>query len=39
MARREDGKDLLALWQAAVAGGEDPLRQLVEVMVQGALEA
>ena len=30
---------MLALWQAAVAGGEDPLRHLVEVLVQGALEA
>ena len=25
MARRDDGKELLALWQEAVAGGEDPL--------------
>ncbi len=39
MARRDDGKELLALWQEAVAGGEDPLRRLVQVVVQGALEA
>lgn len=39
MARRDDGKDLLALWQESSGDGEDPLRRLAEVLVQRLLEA
>jgi len=38
MARRDDGKGLLALWQEAVKDGEDPLRGLLRHMLQGLLE-
>jgi putative transposase len=38
MARRDDGKGLLALWQEAVKDGEDPLRGLLQHMLQGLLE-
>jgi len=38
MAHRDDGKGLPALWQEAVRDGEDPLRGLVQHMLQGLLE-
>ena len=38
MARGGDGKGLLALWQEAVRDGEDPLRGLLQHMLQGLLE-
>ena len=38
MARRSDGKDLLALWQEAIEETDDPLRALVEQMLQRLLE-
>jgi len=38
MARRDDGKGLLAGWQEAVGEGEDPLRGLVEQVLQWVLE-
>ena len=38
MARGDDGKGLLALWQEAVRDGEDPLRGLLQHMLQGLLE-
>lgn len=38
MARREDGRDLLALWQEAIGEADDPLRRLAEVMLQRLLE-
>ena len=39
MTRGDDGKDLLAVWQEAAGDGQDPLQRLVEVMLQGVLEA
>ncbi len=30
MARRNDGKDVLALWQEAIEEGDDPVRALDE---------
>ena len=39
MTRRDDGKDLLALWQEACGEGEDPFRRLAEVLLQRLLEA
>jgi transposase-like protein len=39
MARGNDGKELLALWQEALEDGDDPLRRLVETVLQDALEA
>lgn len=39
MTRRDDGKDLLALWQESSGDGEDPLRRLAEVLLQRLLEA
>ena len=38
MARRDDGKGLLALWQEAIGEGEDPLRGLVEQVLEWVLE-
>ena len=39
MARRDDGKDLLALWQEAVEEDGDVLRRLVEHVLNEVLEA
>jgi transposase-like protein len=39
MARRDDGKDLLALWQDAVEEDGDILRRLVEHVLNEVLEA
>jgi putative transposase len=38
MARRDDGRALLALWQEAVGEGEDPLRGLLQQALQCVLE-
>ena len=38
MARREDGSSVVALWQEAVGGGEDPLRHLLQHALQRVLE-
>ena len=38
MARRDDGKGLLALWQEALEDGQDPLRGLLQHILQGLLE-
>lgn len=38
MTRRDDGKGLLALWQESCGDGEDPLRGLLEHMLQRLLE-
>ena len=38
MARRDDGKEMLALWQEAISDADDPLRRLAEVMLQRLLE-
>jgi putative transposase len=38
MARRDDGKGLLTSWQEAVGDGQDPLRGLMEHMLQRLLE-
>jgi putative transposase len=38
MARRDDGKGLLAVWQEALEDGQDPLRGLLQHILQGLLE-
>ena len=38
MARRDDGSSVLALWQEAVGDGQDPLRGLMQHMLQQLLE-
>ena len=38
MTRRDDGKGLLALWQEALRDGEDPLRGLLQHLLQDLLE-
>jgi len=38
VARRQQDKDLLALWQEASGDGEDPLRRLAEALLQRLLE-
>ncbi len=39
MARQGDGKEILEVWQEAIEEGDDPLRRLVEIVLQEALEA
>jgi transposase-like protein len=38
MARREETTELVQVWQEAREAGEDPLRALMQVLLQGLLE-
>jgi putative transposase len=38
MARKEDDKDLLSIWQEATGQGDDGLRRVMEVAIQRILE-
>ena len=38
MARREDDKDLLGIWQEATGQGDDGLRKVMETAIQRILE-